>query len=321
MVSSGLCAIAGTLASCETSGTLDTAASELARARATCAETPLGDDRSLACHAWACGRAELAPARWDGDARQCRGGVADTETAERAIRIVNAYRSLAGVPTVRLKPPWNIPAQACAIVAHANNQLSHTPPREWVCWSELGAQAAAVSLLANRGVPVAVDAFIMDRGNESSMVHRRWLLSEKIGRLGVGSTNSFSCMLMDGRAWDPPSETTPDANASALTSAEWVAWPPGGKVPLDVFRTNKLDTFGWTIQSSSLDLDGATIEVRDQAGQKDIEVFPLERTLGSLTALRFVPRGWSAEAGARYDVRVKKDEHTIAYVVEPVACP
>ncbi len=101
----------------------------------------------------------------------------------------------------------------------------------------------------------------------------------------------------------------------------WVAWPPGGKVPFDLFRTGKLDTLGWTIQSSSLDLDGAAIQVREGSRLREIDVYPLERTLGSLTALRFIPRGWSTEPGAHYEVTLTRGDERLSYVIEPVICP
>jgi hypothetical protein len=243
------------------------------------------------------------------------------------MRIVNAYRALAGVPSVRIEPSWSAPAQACALLSHANDQLSHSPPSDWSCWSDVAAQAASSSLLANRSAPIAIDAFITDRGNESSMVHRRWLLSENVHRLGVGSTNAYACVLVDGRAWDLPDVSRASSSMSIVESESassapaWVAWPPGGKVPFELFRTNRLDTLGWTIQSSSLEVDGATIEVREGDRPRDIDVYPLERTLGSFTALRFVPRGWSTQAGARYDVQLTLGDERIAYVVEPVTCP
>ena len=88
-----------------------------------------------------------------------------------------------------------------------------------------------------------------------------------------------------------------------------------------------VDRTGWTVQSSSLDFDGASIEVRVDGEPRPISVTPLERTMGSLTAVRFLPQGWSAEPGRRYDVRVAKERSAdadaidIAFGVEPTECP
>jgi hypothetical protein len=244
--------------------------------------------------------------------------------------LINAYRYLAGVNELAIDPRWEAPAQDCALLAHANHELSHEPPQSWACWSDRGAHASAVSLVANRSAPLAIDPFVADPGNEPSMVHRRWLISEKIHRIGLGSTDAFSCALVDGREWDDTAPDPPplDADAgpamktrAAPASVTWVAWPPPGPVPIDVFARTEVDRLGWTIQSSTLDLDGARVEVRADGAPAAVRVSALERTLGSLTAVRFVPDGWSSKVGTRYEVHVEKDDVKLDYAVTPAACP
>ena len=293
-------------------------------------------ERDVVCSRWACGHAELFTATWDGDPKTCASGTIDARAQDRALALVNAYRFLAGVPEVVSEPRWDGPAQECALLAHANRQLSHSPPRDWSCWSDRAARASAVSLVANRSAPLAIDPFIEDPGNAATMVHRRWLLSEKVRRLGVGSTSGFTCALVDGREWDgeaPPAAPESDAGIEndagggtvekrALAAPPaWVAWPPPGPVPIDAFRRTKVDRTGWTIQSSSLDLDGAVVEIHVAGEARPISVSPLERTMGSLTAIRFVPQGWSTEPDERYDVHVAKGDLVIDYAVEPIVCP
>jgi hypothetical protein len=255
----------------------------------------------------------------------------DQHARERAFRLINVYRFLAGVPELDPEPRWDAPAQDCALLAHANRRLSHTPSPDWSCWSDRGARASAVSLVANRSAPLAIDPFVEDPGNELTMVHRRWLLSEKIHRLGIGSTNGFSCALVDGREWDgeavaPASKDDEDDEGATVEPLEkgmlptWVAWPPPGPVPMDVFHRTKLDRMGWTVQSSSLDLDGARVDVHVDGERRPVKVSTLERTLGSLTALRFQPDGWSTEPDVRYDVHVEKDGVLIDFAVLPTTC-
>ncbi|MDF2697800.1 MAG: hypothetical protein K0S65_6183 [Labilithrix sp.] len=301
---------------------------------------PVSDEeKDLVCSRWACGHAELAAPGWDGDTKSCAAGSMDQRSRAITLRLVNAYRYLAGVPDLDIDPRWNGPAQDCALLAHANRKLSHTPPRDWSCWSERAARASAVSLVANRSAPLAIDPFIEDPGNEATMVHRRWLLSEKIHRIGLGSTNGFACALVDGREWDIDplpagaddvvgtidAGTTGDAmmitRRAGVPARAWVAWPPPGPVPLDVFRRTKLDQMGWTVQSSSLDLDNALVEIRVAGERLPIKVAALERTMGSLTALRILPSGWTTEAGKSYDVHVEKEGVRIDFTVDPIACP
>ncbi|MBX3213484.1 MAG: CAP domain-containing protein [Labilithrix sp.] len=304
-------------AGCTKSGNLDVGALGLDGVSSMECVPPASDAaRDVACSRWACGHSALDAAPWNGDAASCDPGRVDEHARDRALRVVNAYRALAGVPELTAEARWEGPAQDCALLAHANRSLSHAPPPEWACWSDRGARASAVSLVANRSAPQAIDPFIEDEGNASTMVHRRWLLSEKIHRVGLGSTSRFTCALVDGREWDD----APAAPRSELALPAWVAWPPPGPVPLDVFRRTKLDAVGWTIQSSNLDLDGAAVTVRVGGEPRAVAVFPLERTMGSLTAVRFVPDGWTAQGGSRYDVHVEKDGAVIAYTVEPVEC-
>lgn len=315
------------------SGTLGSVSAESESAM-SCVPPASDEAKDRVCSLWSCGHAGIAAVSWDGDPRRCHAGRMDEVARDRALNLVNMYRALAGVPEVSLERRWETPAQECALLAHANQKLSHTPPPDWSCWSSRGARASAVSLVANRSAPLAIGAFIADPGNEASMVHRRWLLSEKVRRLGFGSTSGFACALVDGREFDEESsvdgpvevesEEPAAAQARAAASAEapsWVAWPPPGAVPIDAVQRTLADRTGWTVQSSSLDLDGASVTVSVDGQPKEISVHPLERTLGSLTAIRFVPRGWSSEANERYDVHVERGDLRIDFTVEPVSCP
>ncbi len=212
-------------------------------------------------------------------------------------------------------------------MAQANRKLSHEPPPGSACWSDRGVRASAVSLIANRSAPLAVDAYIEDPANEPTMVHRRWLLGDQLQRIGLGSTSGFSCALVDGSAWDPPASTANESavddtveTRAARAPVAWVAWPPPGAVPIDAFARTAVDRLGWTVQSSTLDLDGAHVEVRRAGALLPIKVSALERMSGSFTAVRFVPDGWSSEAGRRYDVHVQTEGVLVDYAVTPVAC-
>jgi Cysteine-rich secretory protein family len=326
-------------AGCMKSGNLDPGATTTGSVTPLVCVPPASDDaKDLVCSRWACGHADLAAADWDGDAKQCTPGAMGERSRALTLRLINAYRYLAGVPDLDLDPRWEAPAQDCALLAHANRKLSHTPPKDWACWSDRGARASAVSLIANRSAPLAIDPFIEDPGNESTMVHRRWLLSEKIHRVGLGSTNGFACALVDGRQWDgdplPAGTSAPDDSSDGGASdgvttkwratdalPTWVAWPPPGPVPFDVFRRTNVDRLGWTVQSSSLDLDGARVEIHSDGAPLAIKVSGLERTMGSLTALRILPDGWSTEPGKSYAVHVEKEGVLFDFTVEPINCP
>lgn len=275
-----------------------------------CTRAPGASRAEQACHRWSCER-DVAPAAWNGDAKACRAGALDTDAEERAMRDLNLHRWLAGMPELVSEPAWSPAAQACALMAHANDKLSHHPGKDWSCWSKVGADTSAVSLVANRSAAPSIAAFFEDPGNEETMVHRRWLLSGAITRVGLGSTDRYACVVVDGRALPAPTASVTPAVAST-----WTAWPPPGPVPLDVFRTEKLDTAGWTFQTAADDLDGVKVSVTVDGEPLPVKTTKLQDWEGSRAAVRFVPVGWTAEAGRSYAVKVGD----VDYVVEPTAC-
>lgn len=282
-----------------------------------CSRSSGDDRRAEVCHRWLCQADDgIEAAVFHGDVSSCSPGDLDADAAERALRIVNLHRFLADVPTIVEEPAWTGAAQQCALLAHANSKLSHTPSSDWKCWSDLASKTSAVSLIANRSVPPAIFAFMEDPGNESTMVHRRWLLSEEIWRVGLGSTDRYSCVVVDGRELGT-GLVRPESEAPRKRG--WVAWPPAGPVPIDIFTVERLDEMGWTIQSSSDDLDDATVTVSSGGRTLSVHVTHLEAFEGSHSAIRLLPDGWRTEAGHTYDVSVR-GKVAIDFTVEPDDC-
>jgi hypothetical protein len=288
---------------------------------------PMGNSRrDQVCHRWACeGGAAAAPAHWTGESSSCSAGDFDDDAANRALAAINLHRFLADVPQVAVESDWAGPAQQCALLAHANAKLSHTPPSDWRCWSNTAAATSAVSLIANRSAPPAIAAFIEDPGNEDTMVHRRWLLSEELTEVGLGSTDHYSCVVVEGQ--DLPAKAPKadkgdkHAKGAAAEKRGWVAWPPAGPVPIDVFESEHLDEIGWTIQSSSDDLDrsSVSVSVSVDGASRPVRVSHLTALHGSRSAIRFVPDGWKTETGRSYAVSVR-GPMKIDFTVEAVDC-
>lgn len=298
------------------SGTLDRRAAGV-DAVSVCRPKAGDERRHEVCHRWSCEiRDADEAAHWSGDASSCNAGDLDSRAAERALRLINLHRWLADVPPVVQVQAWRPAAQECALLAHANGKLSHTPPRDWACWTELAEHASSVSLIANRSAPQAIGAFIEDPGNEATMVHRRWLLSEEIWRVGLGSTDRYACVVVDGRklAGGDSQEGRPSPSKRG-----WVAWPPAGPVPIAVFQAENLDEVGWTVQSANEDLEDATVTVTSDGEELAVRKTQLEPLMGSRSAIRFVPDGWRTEAGRAYTVRVHGATE-IELTVEPVDC-
>lgn len=264
------------------------------------------------CWRYLCDADPERAAKWSGDANACTPGEVDAEAADHALRRVNAHRFIAGVPPVTLEPKFAAAAQQCALIAHAEGKLSHNPLPSAKCFTEPGAKISAGSLVANRSAARSIAAYFEDPGNETTMVHRRWLLDEKLGIITLGSTDKFSCLVVDG-AGDG------EATATAPPPRGWSAWPPDGPVPMSVFRDEKLDTAGWTVQSTKEDLEGATVTVKSGGQTLPVTLTHLTPLLGSKSAIRFVPQGWAVEVGKTYEVQVTGTA-AMTFTVEPTDC-
>jgi hypothetical protein len=194
---------------------------------------------------------------------------------------------------------------------HANEALSHEPPSNWNCYTAAGAQAAGASNLATTPSVTAVDLYMADPGNETTLGHRRWILSNTLGPIGIGGTNGYSCLHVIGGA--------------GRAGRSWQPWPPAGPVPIEAMTTSfvDVDSTGWTVQSDELEFDGADLEVtvrRDDGQSLDVMLQVLLPYYGSLSAVRIVPQGWRSTAGRSYHVELSGLAETLAWDVHFVSC-
>ena len=258
------------------------------------------DRTTLVCQVYGDLMANHSEGTWSGNAASCDAGDMDDAWRERALGAVNAYRVLADLPTVELDSSRNEMSQACALMMHANNSLSHYPPQSWKCYTSDGASAAGSSNIATSAAVSAVDMYMQDWGNETTIGHRRWILSNQLGPIGVGSTSTYSCLYVIG--------------GSGSAAKTWMAWPPPGPFPV----LAAVDSTGWTIQSDSIDVSRATPEVTADGVSLPMTVSTLESGYGSTYAVKMIPDGWASTAGTTYHVEVPDTD--IAYDVEMVDC-
>ncbi|PRP94470.1 hypothetical protein ENSA5_40890 [Enhygromyxa salina] len=268
-----------------------------------------GDSQSV-CERWNSDRADLSEGNWSGSVNGCNAGDMDAAWRERSLRQINLYRWLADLPPVTTSADRNAKAQACALMMDANDALSHSPPMNWTCWSAEGSQGAGSSNIAGTAAVTAVDLYMVDYGNASTMGHRRWILSNSLGPTGIGSSDTYSCMWTIG------------GNGNA--GKQWTAWPPPGEFPAEAINPlwwgEGLDETGWTIQSDELNLGGAEVSVTVDGQDRPVSITNLSSGYGSTSAITLIPMGWSAEAGTTYHVEVSGAGAPISYDVEIVDC-
>ncbi len=269
------------------------------------------DEAGQLCARWNDDRAALGEGTWSGDVNSCNKGAVSQDGRDNTLRLVNLYRFIAGLPAVTEDPARSGKAQACALMMHANGTLNHNPPMDWKCWSAEGAEAAGQSNISGTAGVLGIDLYMVDPGNDTTIGHRRWILSNSLGPIGMGSTVQNSCLLVIG------------GNGNA--GKAYTAWPPAGLVPLQALHVptvgwSDVDKTGWTVQSDSIELGGATVSVKEGGMDRPVTVTVLGQGYGSSQAIRFVPQGWGLEAGKTYDVTLGGVSQAIAYSVTVVDC-
>jgi len=261
------------------------------------------------CQRWSTDRSDLSEGSWDGSVATCDPGTTEPAATDNALRLVNLFRWISGLPEVGTRPELNEKAQDCALIMQAYGGLTHYPAESFECYTDSGAQAAAASNISPYAGVYSVDLYMSDPGNSTTLGHRRWILSNGLGPIGLGSTSDFSCMLVIG--------------GSGSDRADWTAWPPPGAVPFELTQLAwaTLDQTGWSVQSDSISLSGATVSItRDDGADLPVVVTQLSPYYGSQWAISMIPSGWGAEPGRSYDVHIEASGGVIDYTVDLVDC-
>jgi len=274
------------------------------------------------CKRWLADRADLTEGKWDGDFGKCTIGKLDDKGHKTTLRVLNLYRFLTGLPEVKEDAEFTKKAQACATLMGANDDISHHPPKTWKCWSEDGSEAAENSNLSTAPAVLAIDRYMVDEGavNKPTMGHRRWILAELLGPVGIGSTNDTpdakgqaSCLWIKGKSKFKYPEG-------------WVGWPPKGKMPIEAMSPHadkghsSVDATGWTIQSEDIDLSKATVTVKAGVVERKVKVRQLDPGIAVKHAIAFTPQGWKSEAGQTYEVNVEGIDKPFTYFVQMLDC-
>lgn len=264
-----------------------------------------GDDNTTpegVCMRWNYDLSTVTPGSWTGSVAGCDAGDYVGGGKSSSTTLVNLYRWLADLPPVPLNQANSAKAQECALMMHANGTLSHSPPMSWKCYTADGASAAGKSNIATTAGTASVGLYMLDPGNPMTIGHRRWILSNSLGSVGIGSTSNYSCMWVIG------------GGGQGMNS--FTAWPAPGPFPLAA----KVDSTGWTVQSDSINLGNATVKVTSGGMDKPMKVTTLLGGYGSAHAISMIPQGWQSEAGKIYKVEVTGVQPPITYEVEFVDC-
>jgi hypothetical protein len=191
----------------------------------------------------------------------------------------------------------------------ANNKLSHEPPATWTCYTPDGAEAAGNSNISSAPGVLSVDSYMIDNGNETTLGHRRWILSNSLGPVGLGSTSGASCMWTLGGSGD--------------AGREWTSFPSPGVFPIEAVTTlwwSDLNETGWSLQSDDINLDNAKVSVTADGQSMPMKVSVLLPLYGAHYAISMIPDGWTMETDTHYEVEVTGISKTISYDFYTVTC-
>jgi hypothetical protein len=172
----------------------------------------------------------VADPQWTGSVNGCLPGSISQDARNKVIQRLNYFRRICGLnDDVTENTSQHQACQEASLIFKAENNLSHFPPQTWACWTQNGYNAAGKSNIA-WGTATSGDfcvhstygvtGFIEDPGAGNEKVgHRAWFLLPGLNALGVGSTNSTSCMMWENNFGT--STVTPDI----------ITYPPKGYVP------------------------------------------------------------------------------------------
>ncbi len=189
-----------------------------------------------------------------GDVNSCNAGTTSPDFRAAVAKRVNFFRNMAGLPDAAQDDMLSALAQPSALIQAANNDLSHTPPNTWKCYSDAGAAASGKSNLAlgNSGWD-AVNAYIDEAG---VLGHRRWVLYSNLQRFGTGDVPQSGMYSAANALY----VITGGGNGNTQPRDGFVAWPPKGFVP---YRF----AYGtWSFSLPNADFSNATASIIDPMG-------------------------------------------------------
>lgn len=267
-----------------------------------------GDPKQKAavCKRWKEAFSDKSEGTWSGDVASCKAGDISKEARALALTRLNYMRWLAQLKEVTTDPALDKKAQECALMMHANGTLSHNPPKSWKCYTDDGASAAGKSNISGAPGVSSVLLYMIDPGNATTLGHRRWIISNRFGPTGLGSTSKSSCMYTIG--------------GKKNGDRTWTAWPPPGIFPVELNSNgwSSMDTTGWSIQSDTIDFAGKDITVTADGADKPVDIAQLLKNFGARHTVKITPKGWKMQSGVKYQVKVAGTE--IDYSFTTTSC-
>jgi hypothetical protein len=235
-----------------------------------------------------------------------------TDTKNR----INMFRWLSGLGNTTDNAQYNADAQKCANLESwwdwNSTSSPHSPPSTAKCYTSAGASTAGQSNIAwGSGSPAqAIDQFMQDNGNATTMGHRRWIVNPPLGPVGIGywegggTYGNAECLRVFGTSGGGPTPA-------------WTSVPNAGYVPLQIAQ------WTWTFHGANTGIPNATITMLRVDDNTPLAVTRLTLSQGyGQNAISWKPNGWTVQAGKTYRTTVSGlTGGSVVYDVKPVNCP
>ena len=284
-----------------------------------CAAAPAGDPTSHTqedvCDHWKAGHVVTEQDPLTSSGAECDAGSLKQAAIVDTLTRINMFRWMAGLGPTSDSAAYNADAQKCANLESWWPWTSgnpHSPPSSSKCYTPEGGATAGQSNIAwGSGHPAqAIDQFMEDNGNETTMGHRRWILNPPLGPIGIGywegggKYGNAECLRVFGSSGGGPKPT-------------WVSMPTPGFAPLETAN------WTWTFHGSLGGIPDATVSMLRVDDNMPLPVTMMKLSQGyAQDTTSWTLNGWKAEAGKTYRVTVSGlAGGNVVYDVKPVTCP
>ena len=207
---------------------------------------------------------------WNGSVEKCNPGTLTQAIYDKAEKRINFFRLVNDLPKITFNPEYHKQPQAAAMMMLANNNLSHTPPKTWKCYSDDAAAGASKSCLSLNWSSYTkeksiVTGFMNDIGESNYFCgHRRWLLYSKATEVGYGATPKTEAIFVSY-----------DYTKPTLTTPTFIAYPWDGFVPYTLIFSK------WSFslpEGLEVDFSKVTISIKDNLGkQMPFKLYPQKK--------------------------------------------
>ncbi|MDE6589189.1 MAG: InlB B-repeat-containing protein, partial [Oscillospiraceae bacterium] len=185
------------------------------------------------------------PTGWSGE-KPYAAGKLSSAALQVALDRLNAYRTLAGVPTVTLDQDLCDTAQHGAVLMASKGSVSHTPTKPENMSDEFFALAKTAAQKGNLeyGAPLneMVDDLMYDSDsmNRSALGHRRWQLNPAMGKTGFGCAIADLTSMPNGinLGYLPYTVEMAQDRSGSGCEYDFISWPSSGNFPDEWFETS-----------------------------------------------------------------------------------